>query len=141
MIELIILIVSVVFIALKTWLVESRHDYCMSMDSKGSPFRKGWHFWGQVNEALWVTAIAGLSAVFIGWIALLLIPILWLVYWLVHDMAMGYRLTGDVWYLGKTSWVDQKASEIFQGSGALYAFFKIFWLFLLIGTFFSLRKK
>jgi hypothetical protein len=115
---------------IKVWFFESRQDFHTIMDSKLNKMEK-WKFWGNANEVYGVATVVAVLAFFTTWQSLLLLPVLWMVFWVVHDMAMGYRLGAGVWHIG-TSGFDAKMAATFQNSGKLYFAVKMFWLGLLI---------
>jgi hypothetical protein len=121
--EIVYLIVLIVVIALKTWLLESQEDYYMISDSKGL-FKKQWKFWGNANEMASMLIPIALLTIFVAWKCIFIFPILWLVFWINHDMAMGWRLGEDIGYIGDKGF-DGKMKAMFLGSG---------WLFLAVRT-------
>ena len=132
--EIIILITAIVVFALKIWILESREDYYMISDSKGL-FRKQWKFWGNANEMASLTIPVALLAIFVAWQCVFLLPILWMVFWIVHDFAIGYRLGEGILYTGDTGF-DGKMKSTFLRNTWIYLGFKVLWLGLFITMYF-----
>jgi hypothetical protein len=121
--EIVYLIVLVAYMALKTWFVESKNDMAIINDMGDNPTRK-WKFWGNTNEFLGVAAIVAILAFFTAWQSLFLLPILWGVFWITHDFAMGYRLGKGIWYVSDKGF-DGKMLAVCQDSGILYFIVKL----------------
>ena len=134
--HIIIFILTCLFIFASTWLFEGRQDYYMIKDSKGN--QRKWKLFGNLYAGSFIAAIALLVSLLNDqpWMALLLFPILMIVWSIAHDCSVGYYLTGKIFHLGSTGW-DAKIKKIFQ-SGRGWFIFKMFWLFILSGFYISI---
>jgi hypothetical protein len=121
--EIIILIVLAVYMAIKTWFVESMNDMAIINDMGDNPSRK-WKFWGNTNEAISVAALVVAIAFAVSWQCLFLLPILWGVFWITHDFAMGHRLGKGIWYVSDKGF-DGKMLAMCQDSGVVYFIVKL----------------
>ncbi len=119
-------------------LAEAKHDFWVIKFLY--PGAAGhWKIWGNLYELTWIIFVSGLVAFFLGkWSPVMWILILWMVRWIVHDCAIGYFLTGNIWHIGTTGFDDFMA-RIFQRSGVLYFIWKVFILIILIGSYFAIK--
>lgn len=134
--KILILIVLITITIIRVWFVEAKHDYYVCIDTRHE-YKRNWHFLGNLNELTVLLVISLLVALIIKWIAFLLIPILWLTWWITHDFAMGHYLYHDIWELGRTGF-DVEVRKMFLDSGKLYFIFKVWWLLILIAIYVSL---
>lgn len=68
---------------------------------------------------------------------LIVLFVITLIVWNIsHDMILGYLLTGNIFHLGNTGF-DKFMGEIFQNSGILYTFVRVFVLIIASGWYFS----
>ena len=132
----IIFISFVLLTGLRVWFIEARHDYeVIKMKVPGA--QSNWKIFGNINEMTQLAVLVFLLGVFMGTAYLMLFPVLVFVWWIVHDLAMGYYLTGNIFHIGSSGF-DLFAARIFQMSGVLYFSFKMFWLTILTGIYFAL---
>jgi len=134
--KILILIILTIITIIRVWFIEAKHDYYVCMDTRHE-YKRQWHLLGNLNELTILLVTSLLVALIIKWIAFLLIPILWLVWWITHDFAMGHYLYRDIWELGRTGF-DAKARKMFLNSGKLCFLFKAWWLLLLTAIYISL---
>jgi len=134
--KILILIILTIITIIRVWFIEAKHDYYVCMDTRHE-YKRQWHLLGNFNELTILLIISLLVVLIIKWVALLLVPILWLVWWINHDFAMGYYLYHSIWELGRTGF-DAKVRKVFLNSGKLYFFFKTWWLMLLTAIYVSL---
>ena len=130
------LIIFIGFVILVT-LAEARQDYWIcQFDSVDAT---QWKLWGNTVMIGWIALLSGLiTLINKRWIYLLWIPILCLTWWIVHDCALGYWLTGSITYVSDHGF-DGYMKAVFAGSGAVYLGVKAFVLTLLILTYNSLK--
>lgn len=129
------LLTIMIWTTLRVIFFESRSDYLVIKDPTLFPSDK-WKFWANANDLAQITLITAIFVWFEGWAYLLFLPIQWLTWWIVHDLAMGYRMVGSVWHFGAGDF-DQWAKKVFK-TGPLYLMFKTVWLIILSGIFLSL---
>ena len=134
---MILFILSVLFIFASTALFEGKQDYWICKDTKGLHKNK-WKLFGNLYAGSFIAAIAILASLLNGNLimALLLFPILMIVWSIAHDCSVGYYLTGKIFHMGSTGW-DARVVKIFQ-SGRGWFIFKMFWLFVLSGFYLGL---
>ena len=135
---LLVFILSVISVIVWTIFIESKEDECIIKESESGSEQR-WKLYSAVTAGLMISLVTALATVVTGSLySLLLFPILSIVYSIVHDCSMSYRLTGKLFELGGGRW-DTKVKEIFQ-NGKLWFLFKAVWLILISGTYFSLNK-
>ena len=136
---ILIFILSAVSVVVWTIFIESKEDVCIIEESKSGSEQK-WKLYSAVTAGLIISLVTALVTIVTGSLySLLLFPILSIIYSIVHDCSMSYRLTGKLFELGRGRW-DTKVKEIFQ-NGKLWFLFKTIWLILISGTYFSLNKS
>jgi len=137
MIETWIFLILIIFVIGVT-LVEARHDYwVIKFLYPGSKGR--WKIWGNLYELAWIVFVSGLFAFLLSkWSPVLWILILWIVRWIIHDCAIGYFLTGNIWHIGTTGF-DDFIGRIFQRSGVLYLIWKVVILIITVGSYFAIK--
>ena len=136
---ILLFILSVLFIFASTWLFEGKQDYYMIKDSKGNQAK--WKLFGNLYAGSFIAVVSVLVSLLNDQpiMALLLFPILMIVWSIAHDCSVGYYLTGKIFHLGSTGW-DAKIKKIFQ-SGRGWFLAKGVWLTIAIGSFFSLSRN
>ncbi len=124
------------YIFLKTLLVETKHDMYIILG--GDKFyERYWKPYGALMVATELIVICVLSGLYTGALrALILFPVLGVVYSITHDCGMSYRLTGGIFHLGDSGW-DRMVQKIFI-SGEMWLTFKVIWLVILVGFYFYL---
>ncbi len=137
MTEIILFIITIAFVIAVT-LAEARHDYwVIKFIYPGG--KSKWKIWGNLYELAWIVFVSALCAVlFEKWSPVLWILILWMVRWIVHDCAIGYFLTGNIWHIGTTGF-DDFIGRIFQRSGLLYFIWKLVILVITTGSYFAIK--
>ena len=132
---MIYLIASILFIFVSTWLFEGKQDYYMIKDSKGNQAK--WKLFGNLYAGSFIAVVSVLVSLLNDQpiMALLLFPILMIVWSIAHDCSIGYYLTGNPFHLGTTGW-DLKIDRIFWGKG--WFVFRVFCLFIASGFYLGL---
>jgi len=135
--EIVYLVVFIVVYAIKIWFFESKEDMSIVNDMGDNPSRE-WKFWGNANEVYGIAILVAVVTFFTVWQSIFLFPILWGVFWITHDFAMGYRLGKGIWYIGETGF-DGKMKAMFQRSGIFYFIAgKLVWLAVFISLYLGL---
>jgi len=134
--EVVYLVVLAAIMALKIWFFESRQDQYIISDQKDNPERK-WKFWGNANEAIGIATAVAVLAFFTSWLSLFLLPVLWGVFWITHDFAMGYRLGRGIWYVSDKGF-DGAMLAMCQNSGVLYFIVKLIYTAVFVSLYLGL---
>ena len=130
-----IFILAVLYVALKTIFVETKHDMEVINGFSGS--QSGWKLYGAISVALELLVLCVLAGAFTGVLSgFILFPVLALVYSITHDCGVSYRLTGGLFHLGDGAW-DLKVTKIFQ-HGIMWFVFKLIWLIIISGIYFKI---
>ncbi len=137
---ILLFIIFVSYIILKTIFVETKQDICILKDISKNTNKECWKLFGGLIVGTELVALTVLAYIITGSLtAFLLLPILGLIYSICHDCGMSYRLTGGLFHLGKGRW-DTKIAQIFQ-NGILWLIFKLVWLTIISGYYFTLIKE
>ncbi len=130
-------LIAVVFIIIMT-VIEARQDYWIITSGATGGI---WKLWGNALCFGWILA-GGLTISYMrrSWTIVLWIPILWMIWWMTHDTAIGIFLAGNPFHVGMGDF-DQFFGRIFQQSGALYLFIRAFWLALMILGYLRFEKE
>lgn len=137
---LILSIIAILYIAIKTVFLETKHDACIIDDICENDKKECWKLFGGLMVASELVILTSVIWYITGSVvSLLLLPVLTLVYSICHDCGVSYRLTGGLFHLGKGGW-DSKIAQIFQ-NGTLWFIWKMVWLIIASGTYFHLIKE
>jgi hypothetical protein len=90
-----------------------------------------WKFWGNFYALFTISVVITLLiALEHWWYALLWFPIMWLLWWTVHDLTTGWFILGKPLHISSDP-ISQFFGRIFQQSGWLMLGWRLLWLFLL----------
>ena len=132
---IILFIALVAYVALKTVFIETKHDYLVIRGFIGP--QGGWKLYGAFVVATELIALCAFASVYTGVLrAFLLLKVLSVLYSIMHDCGVSYRLTGGLFHLGDGAW-DLKVTKIFQ-HGIMWFVFKLIWLIIISGIYFKI---
>ena len=99
-------------------------------------FENNWKLWGNATIFMCIAALSGVAILLTGKLSYLFWnPPFWLLWWIVHDGALGYWLDGDIFHVGKGKW-DQFFLSWAIGNEKVYMGVRIFLLGLAIYNYF-----
>lgn len=134
---MIVFLLIVFYVILKTVFLETKQDMYIILSGGDNYYKKYWKLYGAMMVATELVVLCFLASVYTGVLkALLLLPILGVVYSITHDCGMSYRLTGGFFHLGDSGW-DAGVKKIFQ-HGVMWFIFKLVWLVILTGAYFNM---
>lgn len=126
--ERILFILAIIFVTIMA-VIESRQDYWIITSGATGGM---WKLWGNTLCFGWIlVGVLTISYFKRSWTIVLWIPILWMIWWIVHDMAIGLFLTGNPFHIGSGSF-DQFFGRIFLQSGLFYILVRMFWTILMV---------
>jgi len=137
MIPIIIILATAVIFA----LIRAKHD---SFIAGGR-----WKVWAFVEGCFFAVATVALTLLAFGlpwWLGFVLGPVFAFSFWLVFDCVVGWLLSGSILYIGNQGF-DLQMRKMFLYNKPIFGweepgairqiFFKAFWIFLLLGAYFS----
>ena len=99
-------------------------------------YEDNWKLWGNAVIFACIATFAGIAALISGqWPYLFWIPPFWLLWWIVHDGALGYWLDDDIFHVGSGKW-DQFFLAWAIGNEKVYMGVRIFLLGLATWNYF-----
>lgn len=121
-------LITITFVVIMT-IIESRQDYWIITSGATGGV---WKLWGNTLCFGWIM-VGGFTVSYFkrSWTILLWIPILWMVWWIIHDTFIGLFLTGNLLHVGLGKF-DQYMLAIAVGSPAIYLGVRLFLLMFMI---------
>jgi hypothetical protein len=93
--------------------------------------RPAWKTWGNVYALFTISVVITCQiALEHWWYAFLWYPIMWLLWWTVHDLTTGWFILGKPLHISSDP-ISQFFGRIFQQSGWFMLGWRLWWLFLL----------
>ena len=144
--ELLFFILTAAFViagtTIDSWQDKHVKDMIRFLKSKGTLFafhpieaELKWKTWGNIYALFTISVlITCLIALEHWWYALMWYPIMWLLWWTVHDLTTGWFILGKPLHISSDP-ISQFFGRIFQQSGLLMLGWRLLWLFLLVMTY------
>jgi hypothetical protein len=127
-----LILLSLLFVALDT-ILEARQDYWICKDTRGE-YRVAWKLWGNGYAMVLLGGLA-FNVNYIAqkpWYLFILLHVTYaFVWWIMHDMALGWFLKKNVFYLGSTGF-DAKVFKTFH-HGLIFVIFRVILLLFFSG--------
>lgn len=134
----IVFLVLVLYVALKTVFIETRHDhYIILAESYTKRYSEQWKLMGALIAGSEIVALSACMALLVGWKSVFLFIVLSFVYSICHDCGMGHRLGKGFLYLGTGTW-DERMLRMFQRKEWFYFAVKCFWAVMMSLGYFAL---
>jgi hypothetical protein len=97
-----------------------------------------WKTWGNFYALFTISVVITLLiALEHWWCAFMWYPIMWLLWWTVHDVTTGWFILGKPLHISSDP-ISQWFGRAFQQSGVVMLAWRLFWLFMLIAGYLML---
>lgn len=141
--ELLFFILTAAFVIAGT-TIDAWHDklVCKQVNytyADTAILKYSWKTWGNFYALFTISAVITVQiALMQWWYALLWYPIMWLLWWTVHDLTTGWFILNKPLHISSDK-ISQMFGRMFQQSGWLMLGWKLLWLFLLVTGYLMLR--